>query len=140
MSAAALLSRLEKVKETGADRWVACCPAHADRSPSLSIRDDDGKVLLHCFAGCSAIDVLAAVGLDWDAVFPTRSNDPYRDKKSPPVPYRDALLCISAEAFVVLAVASKVERGDYVAADEMERLTQAVGLIAKACEITGAFR
>lgn len=33
--------------------WMAKCPAHEDRSPSLSIREGDGKVLLHCFAGCS---------------------------------------------------------------------------------------
>ncbi|WP_037281989.1 DUF7146 domain-containing protein [Rubellimicrobium mesophilum] len=33
---------------------IACCPAHGDRSPSLSIKDgQDGRLLLHCFAGCS---------------------------------------------------------------------------------------
>jgi putative DNA primase/helicase len=33
--------------------WTAHCPAHEDRTPSLSIRDsDDGKVLVRCHAGC----------------------------------------------------------------------------------------
>jgi len=33
--------------------WMAPCPTHEDRDPSLSIRDaDDGKVLVHCHAGC----------------------------------------------------------------------------------------
>ncbi len=33
--------------------WMARCPAHADREPSLSIRDGDGnKVLVRCHAGC----------------------------------------------------------------------------------------
>jgi len=33
--------------------WMARCPAHDDREPSLSIRDaDDSKVLVHCHAGC----------------------------------------------------------------------------------------
>ena len=58
-----LLPRLERVKTTGADQYIACCPAHEDRSPSLSIKRVDDRVLIHCFAGCCASDVLAAVGL-----------------------------------------------------------------------------
>ena len=58
-----LLPRLERVKQTGADQYIACCPAHEDRSPSLSIKRVDDRVLIHCFAGCCASDVLAAVGL-----------------------------------------------------------------------------
>jgi hypothetical protein len=47
----------------GASRWMAACPAHEDRDPSLSISElNDGKVLLRCFAGCETDDVLAAVG------------------------------------------------------------------------------
>lgn len=34
------------------------CPAHADRSPSLSVRVGRARLLLHCFAGCSSRDVL----------------------------------------------------------------------------------
>lgn len=59
-----LLSRLPKVKQTGQDKWAACCPAHDDKSPSLSIKLlPDGKILLHCFAGCSYVDVTEALGL-----------------------------------------------------------------------------
>ena len=46
--------------------WMAKCPAHKDNNPSLSIRDADGKVLLHCHAGCSqsnVIDALQSMGL-----------------------------------------------------------------------------
>lgn len=43
---------------------MAQCPAHEDRNPSLSIRvASDGTLLLHCFAGCETVDVVAAVGL-----------------------------------------------------------------------------
>ena len=60
-----LLSRLEHVRANRNGTWVARCPAHDDRSPSLSIATgDDGKVLLHCFAGCGAVDVVEAVGLE----------------------------------------------------------------------------
>ena len=43
---------------------MACCPAHDDRNPSLSVRRaPDGRVLVHCFAGCTLDAVLAALGL-----------------------------------------------------------------------------
>ena len=42
--------------------WMARCPAHDDRTPSLSIRDaDDGKVLVRCHAGCDQERVIAAL-------------------------------------------------------------------------------
>jgi len=42
--------------------YMACCPAHDDRTPSLAIRDgDDGRVLIHCHAGCSQERVIAAL-------------------------------------------------------------------------------
>jgi hypothetical protein len=41
--------------------WVARCPAHDDKNPSLSLRDVDGKVLVHCHAGCEQAAVIAAL-------------------------------------------------------------------------------
>jgi putative DNA primase/helicase len=42
--------------------WTACCPAHDDHDPSLSIREGDaGRALLHCFAGCRQEDIIAAL-------------------------------------------------------------------------------
>jgi len=42
--------------------WIARCPAHEDRKPSLSISEtSDGKVLLHCFAGCDQKEVIEAL-------------------------------------------------------------------------------
>ena len=66
-----LLSRLDKVKAKGADKWEACCPAHQDKNPSLSIKEcEDGTVLLKCWAGCSTTDVTAAIGLELKDLFP----------------------------------------------------------------------
>jgi hypothetical protein len=49
---------------TGRGRFMAKCPAHKDRSPSLSIREGkDGRVLVRCFAGCALDAVLDARGL-----------------------------------------------------------------------------
>lgn len=41
--------------------WMAYCPAHHDRTPSLSVRDVDGKVLVHCHTGCDQRAVIAAL-------------------------------------------------------------------------------
>jgi hypothetical protein len=51
--------------------WIARCPAHQDKSPSLSIREQDGRVLVHCFSGCSQADVIDA--LRHQGLWPERS-------------------------------------------------------------------
>lgn len=56
--------------------WSSRCPAHRDRSPSLSIGlGDDGRALLACHAGCSIDAVLAAVGLRAADLFPDDGGD-----------------------------------------------------------------
>ena len=65
-----LIARLEGVKTAGDGRWSARCPAHDDKSPSLSIRDTGEKILIHCFVGCDSEDVLTAVGLTWKDLYP----------------------------------------------------------------------
>lgn len=55
------LSNLPKFKQVSRFRYVACCPAHDDRNPSLSITDADDKILVHCFSGCSQDEVLNAL-------------------------------------------------------------------------------
>jgi hypothetical protein len=73
VSADRLLSQLSGVRRTGSGRWVAKCPAHQGRRLSLSIRElDDGRVLLHDFAGCEVESVLSAVGLAVEDLFPPR--------------------------------------------------------------------
>lgn len=74
-----LLNRLSKVKQTGSGKWVACCPAHEDRSPSLSIRQADDKILIYCFAGCDVDDVVGSVGMSLSDLMPESVgyNNPY---------------------------------------------------------------
>ena len=63
MNAQDVLDRLEKV--TGSKgKWMACCPAHQDKSPSLAVTEADDRVLVHCFSGCDTQDVTAAIGLN----------------------------------------------------------------------------
>ena len=79
MGADKLIERLEHCKPSGNGKWLARCPAHADKSPSLSIKEtSDGRVLVHCFAGCGALDVITALGLEWDDLFPEELTENYR--------------------------------------------------------------
>lgn len=66
-----LLSKLDGVKSSGHDKWVALCPAHADKTPSLSIRKlEDSRILINCWSGCGAIDVLESIDMNFQHLMP----------------------------------------------------------------------
>jgi hypothetical protein len=49
---------------------MACCPAHEDHTPSMSVKcAGTGRVLVHCFAGCETESILAAMGVGWSVLF-----------------------------------------------------------------------
>lgn len=129
-----LLERLRKVKPNGAGKWLACCPAHEDRSPSLAIRvTDDGRLLVHCFAGCGAADVIAAVDLEFSDLFPERRGETMRPVNQPFTP-GDALRCLASESGVIaIAVADIAECREFLPADA-ERVALASERIQTAME------
>lgn len=135
-----LLDRLEKVKATGHGRWMACCSAHADRNRSLSVREtDDGTVLVKCFAGCGAAEVVEAAGLEMRDLFPTDlapSRTPLRPGQRW-IP-RDALQAVARECLLVVIVAEDVYRGRTPTETDMNRLAQAAGRIRAAAWEVGA--
>lgn len=59
-----LLDRLDNVRPSGHNSWLASCPAHDDKSPSLSITSTDDGVWLYCFAGCEYHRILEALESD----------------------------------------------------------------------------
>jgi hypothetical protein len=59
MNASSLASALN-ARRAG-DGWMAHCPAHDDKQPSLSISYRDGVVLIHCHAGCAQAEVISAL-------------------------------------------------------------------------------
>lgn len=68
---ARVCDKLEGLKETGTG-WVARCPAHDDRHASLSIGvGTDGRVLVHCHAGCTPGAILDALGMRLVDLFPS---------------------------------------------------------------------
>ncbi len=112
-----VLSRLDKVKAAGAGKWKACCPAHDDRDPSLSIREaDDGKVLLHCWAGCDTDSIAAAIGLTIRDLFPGD------DKPRRQGPSRAA---IEHERRIVAIGLSLLAQGGKLPPSDLERLETA---------------
>lgn len=126
-----MLSRLDGVKETGRARWVAICPSHEDGRPSLSIREgDDGRVLLHCFAGCANVDVVHDLGLGFGSLFPVtdhRDVGTYREAKRvrrPRLGAGELLELLDREATVLdlynRAFLGRLEAGEPVA-DLVER-------------------
>lgn len=69
MTAAELADRLD-AKPAGRGSWIARCPAHDDRDPSLSITEGDDRTLIHCHGGCSPAAVCAALGLSLSDLMP----------------------------------------------------------------------
>jgi hypothetical protein len=62
MADAAEIARALKARSAGRHKWMARCPAHDDRTPSLSISiGDNGKPLVRCHAGCAQDQVIAAL-------------------------------------------------------------------------------
>lgn len=134
MSIDVLLSRLQSVRDCGDGRWTAkCCSGlHDDRSPSLSVREiPDGTILVKCFAGCSAAEIVAGAGLTLSDLFPHRKDHRYgpirqRGRWNP----RDMLALVFREATVVLIAAKDIRDGLKLSDEDHQRLVQAYGRIS----------
>ena len=112
-----VLNRLDKVKSAGANKWKACCPAHDDKNPSLTISETpDGVVLLKCWAGCATQEIVSAIGLELRDLFPPRdtSHQPIRPRQPSP-------MAISVEQNVVLIAEAQMARGEELTAPDQAR-------------------
>ena len=139
MSINKILNKLDKVKSNGHGSFMACCPAHADRSPSLSIKDNgDGRIMLRCFAGCETIDVLGAIGLDWDDVMPPKLEKPVHliKTKEHRIYTTDALNIIRNEARIITLAAIDIEKGIKITSSELDRIKTAMTRINNALKAT----
>lgn len=134
-----VLARLEAVRQTGPGRWLARCPSHEDRRPSLSVREtEDGRLLLYCFAGCGACDVVAAVGLELGDLFPERldvaPSSVRRRREAPRIPAADALALLDVEALTVQLCAHRLAQGEPLERhrEDLETAGQRIGAVAEA--------
>jgi hypothetical protein len=132
-----LLARLEHVKQTSPNSWLASCPAHDDKHPSLSIREtSEGFILIHCFAGCAVHEVIAAAGISMDQLFPTRP-DHHRKPERRPFPATDVLRAIAFESLVVAVAGVSMLAGESFTEIDRERLILAVSRIQSAMTAAG---
>ena len=136
MTAATLLDRLDGVRQAGPGRWMARCPAHQDRSPSLSVRETDNRILVHCFGGCEVGDVLEAVSLELSDLFdrPLQHHyGPVRDRRHRHAA-AEALLLLAHESLLVALAAENLANGIAFTDDCRQRLLEAAVAIRRARE------
>ena len=130
MDITVFLSRLGQVRKSGKN-WVAKCPAHQDRSPSLLISErHDGSVGLHCFA-----DICGAIGLTLADLFPISPHEP--NYKRPPrdlMTHADAMRGLGNELGIAALLAISVADGQPLTESDLNRGLTAVGRIRSALE------
>ncbi len=120
------LAGLDRVRRSG-DGYVACCPSHEDRDPSLSVAEGaDGRILVHCHAGCSTGEICAARSIEEAELFPEQQHD-----YAPQSPRKSVRLTVT-EADV--ARFSDNLRGNTKA---QERLAELRGWTGEATELLG---
>ncbi len=123
------LASLEGVKGRNGS-WVARCPGHQDRSPSLTVKElGDGRILIHCFAGCGTDEVLGAMGLTMSDLFP----EPLATRMAPVRGFSamDALRALKYESSLLVMAAADTAEGRPV---DQARVATAAGRIAEALE------
>ena len=112
-----LLSLLDKVKRTGPDSYLACCPAHEDRHPSLVISEKGETIGLHCFTGCDNESILSAIDLTFSDLYPPRQHHGKPNRR--PFPAPDILRAIALETLIVAQAARMLlEKRPYTEADQ----------------------
>lgn len=135
MSADALLAHLEGVKRTGDGRWLARCPAHDDKRPSLSVKETtEGVVLVKCWSGCSAAEVVAAVGLELSDLFPEKITSDGTKPERRPFPAADVLRAVSFETMIVSIAAAEMAAGKKIKPADLDRLRIAASRLHAAAE------
>ena len=136
-----LLSRLEQVRVAGRG-YTAKCPAHKDRSASLSIAEGrDGRALVKCFAGCEVLAVVQALGLEMADLFPPRVIDSSPGGRAAAreawrqTGWAAALGVLSRESTIVILAAREVLAGRVLGGDDAARLALALERIEAAREV-----
>jgi hypothetical protein len=135
-----LLNRLEGVIQSG-QGWRTKCPAHGSKSTgSLSIaQGDDGRILLHCFSGCSALAVVNAVGLELSDLFEKRitHHTPPAERRAlreraRQCQWKAAVPALLTEGVVIQMAALMVSKGEPLSKADDDRLALAVERIESA--------
>lgn len=112
-----ILERLDMVRKTGSNKWIARCPSHQDGTPSLSVTEVGERVLIHCHAGCGALSILESIGLDWSALYP------YGDNYSPL--FKNAREQQAIDDMVVAIAQARLDKGERLSEPDKQALIKA---------------
>lgn len=128
-----LAELLEKVRWTSAGGFVACCPAHDDRTPSLHIAEgEDGRALIYCFAGCTAGEIVDALGLEMRDLFPQDGRRHYAPRGGLTAKDRRAIKDALAHERAVLEILAADAKAGRLSPADAERWALAMERIEKA--------
>jgi len=132
-----ILYRLNKVKKTSKDNeYLALCPAHEDKNPSLSVGElPDGRILINCFAGCEAAHVLNAIGLDLSELYPKKLG--VFKSVIKPFSSTHGIMLIGYESTIILACAGFLREGKELSEANFARLVEAVTRIQNVLRTCG---
>ncbi len=124
-----LLDRLDKVRQVGEGRWRACCPAHNSSNPtSLSVVETgNGVILIKCWAGCGAADIVAAIGLSMSDLFPEKLSHHIPGKRDRQHWHaaKEALIALDQAAMLIWVAAENVSRGVVLTNEDHKTLAAA---------------
>ncbi len=139
MSAAEkLLARLDGVQGSGG-KWRARCPTHGSRGLSLAVADIEGRILLHCFGGCSPEAVLESVGLRFADLYDRRLGE-FSPLKKSPFNARDVLDLVVREAMTIAIIATDFLRQRNISTLDAERLFSATSRLHRIIDLVGRER
>lgn len=121
------IDSLDKLRSAGKDKWTACCPAHSDKTPSMSIKQNsDQSYLVFCFGcGANGVDVFKAMGLDLDELMGYPDKTDYKR----PVITRKQELDLREDKLVVAIYDSVVKNGGVISLKDHSRHKLAVNRI-----------
>lgn len=104
-----ILPHLQKVKRISESRYVALCPCHNDKTPSLAVTlKPDGVTLIHCFGcGASGLDICNALGIAPTALFPSSDNPRYEKQNKQGFSAWQLLHALERDLLVVLIAANR---------------------------------
>ena len=124
-----VLSKVHKLKKTGDCKWLACCPAHDDKTPSLAIKLADDRILIHCFAGCDVSSIVSALGLELSDLMPESKRHSRPDNKRPKFNKYELFDRIVEESAILIVAIRQIFKGTQLNDDDMERVVKAEGII-----------
>lgn len=145
-----IAARVEAAKENkpapGLARAMVCrCPAHDDKRPSMLVSEtEDGRVLMHCRAGCTFDEIRQGLGLDPIDLIPehlrhARTDGNRSPHKGPRFSPWQALKALAVDVLTVEIAANQVHRGGWINNEDMAALAAARDRIRSTIE-AGGFR